>query len=73
MKAATFFVSSTKGKTFRGIRAARFDRGTRFITLTAEEAANPLVEVTAVAYDDPGYPFARVYLHDRGPEVITPE
>ncbi len=26
-----------------------------------------------MAYGDPEYPFARVYLHDPGPEVITPE
>ena len=37
------------------------------------EAAGRGVEVTVVAYGDPGYPFARVYLHDPGPEVITPE
>lgn len=38
-----------------------------------KEAAGRGVEVTVVAYGDPGYPFARVYLHDPGPEVITPE
>ena len=37
------------------------------------KAAGHGVEVTVVAYGDPGYPFARVYLHDPGPEVITPE
>jgi sugar-specific transcriptional regulator TrmB len=37
------------------------------------EAAGRGVEVTVVAYGDPGYPFAHVYLHDPGPEVITPE
>jgi hypothetical protein len=31
------------------------------------------VEITVVAYGDPDYPFARVYLHDPGPEVIAPE
>lgn len=31
------------------------------------------VEVVVVAYGDPGYPFARVYLHDPGPEPITRE
>ena len=37
------------------------------------EAAGRGVEITVVAYGDPEYPFARVYLHDPGPEVITPE
>ncbi len=37
------------------------------------EAASRGVQITVVAYGDPGYPFARVYLHDPGPEVITPE
>lgn len=38
-----------------------------------EAASERGVEITVVAYGDPGYPFARVYLHDPGPEVITPE
>ncbi len=36
-------------------------------------AAGRGVEITVVAYGDPEYPFARVYLHDPGPEVVTPE
>lgn len=38
-----------------------------------EAASGRGVEISVVAYGDPGYPFARVYLHDPGPEVITPE
>ena len=38
-----------------------------------EAASERGVEVTVVAYGDPDYPFARVYLHDPGPEIITPE
>ena len=36
-------------------------------------AAERGVEITVVAYGDPGYPFARVYLHEPGPEQITRE
>lgn len=45
----------------------------RELTTELAGAAGRGVEVTVVAYGDPGYPFARVYLHDPGPEVITPE
>jgi sugar-specific transcriptional regulator TrmB len=38
-----------------------------------EAASDRGVEITVVAYGDPGYPFAGVYLHDPGPEIITPE
>ncbi len=38
-----------------------------------KEAAGRGVKITVVAYGDPGYPFASVYLHDPGPEIITPE
>lgn len=31
------------------------------------------VEITVIAYGDPGYPFANVYLHEPGPEKITRE
>ena len=31
------------------------------------------IEVTVVAYGDPGYPFARVFLHEPGAEQITRE
>jgi len=31
------------------------------------------VEVDVIAYGDPDYPFARVYLHEPGPEQITDE
>jgi len=31
------------------------------------------VEITVIAYGDPGYPFARVYLHEPGPEQIARE
>ena len=36
-------------------------------------AAKCGVEITVIAYGDPGYPFAKVYLHEPGPEQITRE
>lgn len=36
-------------------------------------AAERGVEITVIAYGDPGYPFAKVYLHEPGPEQITRE
>lgn len=36
-------------------------------------AAEHGVEITVIAYGNPGYPFAKVYLHEPGPEQITRE